>query len=167
MNNNIIIPNASFDFSKLSLAAPIAIQGGAYCTKLLYEDGPIYIQAPKGTTRQGFMKTGKKIYSDLMFNNTDEEFIQWIENLETKCIEIANKNKLLSDNELISLKSLSKQRNYLSHNLYSLFSDLIDESILEKYNLLDSDVHLYIERASQLSENLNYISDVISAKARD
>lgn len=85
MNNNIIIPNASFDFSKLSLAAPIAIQGGAYCTKLLYEDGPIYIQAPKGTTRQGFMKTGKKIYSDLMFNNTDEEFIQWIENLETKC----------------------------------------------------------------------------------
>ena len=62
MNNNIIIPNASFDFSKLSLAAPIAIQGGAYCTKLLYEDGPIYIQAPKGTTRQGFMKTGKKMF---------------------------------------------------------------------------------------------------------
>ena len=84
-----------------------------------------------------------------------------------KLILIANKNKLLFNNELLSLKSLSKKRNYLSHNIYSLFSDLIDESILEKYNLLDSDVHLYIERASQLAENLNNISNIISAMAND
>ena len=83
--NNILHPNTSFDFTKLSLAQPIAIQGGAYCTKLLYDNTPIYIQAPKSITKQGFVKTGKKIYCDLMFDNGDEEFINWIEGLETKC----------------------------------------------------------------------------------
>ena len=31
----IIEPNDNFDFSKLSLAQPIGIQGGAYFTKIL------------------------------------------------------------------------------------------------------------------------------------
>jgi hypothetical protein len=48
----------------------------------------LYIQTPKCTTRQGFIKTGKKIHCDLMFNNNDEEFIHWIESLETKCQEL-------------------------------------------------------------------------------
>jgi hypothetical protein len=48
----------------------------------------LYIQSPKCTTRQGFIKTGKKIHCDLMFNNNDEEFIHWIESLETKCQEL-------------------------------------------------------------------------------
>ena len=34
--DNIIEPNASFDFSKLTLAHPIGIQGGAYFTKIEY-----------------------------------------------------------------------------------------------------------------------------------
>ena len=32
---NILEPNNHFDFSKLSLAQPVGIQGGAYFTKLL------------------------------------------------------------------------------------------------------------------------------------
>jgi hypothetical protein len=86
--DNIIEPSYNFDFSKLSLAQPVAIQGGAHFTKLLMQGKQLYIQSPKCTTRQGFIKTGKKIHCDLMFNNNDEEFIHWIEGLETKCQEL-------------------------------------------------------------------------------
>ena len=86
--DNIIEPSYNFDFSKLSLAQPVAIQGGAHFTKLLMYGKQLYIQSPKCTTRQGFIKTGKKIHCDLMFNNNDEEFIHWIESLETKCQEL-------------------------------------------------------------------------------
>lgn len=83
--DDIIEPNSTFDFAKLSLAQPTGIQGGAYFTKLLYNGKPLYIQTPKSLTRQGFVKNGKKIYCDLMFDNNDEQFVTWIENLETKC----------------------------------------------------------------------------------
>ena len=79
-------------------------------------------------------------------------------------IRIANENKLLSENENLIFKQISKQRNYITHNIYALFSDLIDETIMEKEKLLDSDVHLYTERAWQLRDNLNGLSDVIKTK---
>ena len=53
------------------------------------------------------------------------------------------------------------QRNYLTHNIYSLFIDLLDETILEKNKLLDSDVHTYIERAWQLKKNLIALTEII------
>jgi hypothetical protein len=49
---------------------------------------PLYIQTPKSLTKQGFIKGGKKVYTDLMFDNNDNVFINWIENLETKCQEL-------------------------------------------------------------------------------
>lgn len=75
-------------------------------------------------------------------------------------IDIADKNELIDKNMKNILKGLSKQRNYISHNIYALFIDLIGETILEKENLLDTDVILYIERAWQLSENLNAIANI-------
>ena len=79
---NIIEPNDNFDFSKLKLSLPTSIQGGAYFTKYLYDSNPLYIQTPRSNTRQGFLKNGKKYHSDLMFDNTCETFINWIEKLE-------------------------------------------------------------------------------------
>jgi hypothetical protein len=83
--DNIIEPNNTFDFSKLSLSHPSGVQGGAYFTKLEYNRKPIYIQTPKSLTRQGFVKTGKKYYCDLMFDKNAESLIHWFENLEEKC----------------------------------------------------------------------------------
>ena len=82
---NIIEPNESFDFSKLSLAHPVGIQGGAYFTKIEYNKKPLYIQTSKSQTRQCFVKTGKKYYCDLMFDKNAEQLIHWFENLEEKC----------------------------------------------------------------------------------
>ena len=84
-NNNIIEPNESFDFSGLSLAHPSGIQGGAYFTKIENNNKPLYIQTTKSVTRQGFVKTGKKYYCDLMFDNNSNELITWFENLENTC----------------------------------------------------------------------------------
>ena len=83
--NNIIEPNDNFDFTKLSLGHPNGIQGGAYFTKILYNNNPLYIQTTKSLTRQGFVKTGKKYYCDLMFDNNSEMLIRWFENLEEIC----------------------------------------------------------------------------------
>ena len=86
--DNIIEPDNSFNFSYISLANPTGIQGGAYFTKIQNNGKALYIQTPKSLTKQGFVKNGKKIYADLMFDNNDEQFIQWIENLEIKCQQL-------------------------------------------------------------------------------
>jgi hypothetical protein len=82
---NIIEPNDTFDFTKLSLAHPVGIQGGAYFTKIEYNSKPLYIQTFKSQTRQGIVKTGKKYYCDLMFDKNAATLISWFENLEERC----------------------------------------------------------------------------------
>lgn len=86
--DNIIEPNETFDFSKLSLALPTATQGGSYFTKIYYLNKPLYIQTTKSLTKQGVVKNGKKIHCDLMFENTSENLIRWLEKLETKCQQL-------------------------------------------------------------------------------
>lgn len=79
-------------------------------------------------------------------------------------VALAEKHGLLNKNMIIALKELSKQRNYITHNIYALFIDLIEETTLEKTNLLDCDVDLYKERAWQLKLNLNGLADIIKEK---
>lgn len=88
MENHIFEPNKDFVFSNISLGQPTTIQGGAYFTKILYKEKPFFIETPKSLSKQGFVKNGKKMFCDLMFDNTNEEFINWVENLETKCQEL-------------------------------------------------------------------------------
>ena len=87
--DNIIEPTIDYDFSKLYLGPPTSLAGGAYFTRLMYNTNKqLYIQTPKCLTKQGFIKSGKKIYTDLMFDNNDTVFINWIENLEARCQEL-------------------------------------------------------------------------------
>ena len=80
--DDIIEPTIDYDFTKLYFGPPSSLAGGAYFTRLMYNTNkPIFIQTPKGLTKQGFIKSGKKIYTDLMFDNNDTVFINWIENL--------------------------------------------------------------------------------------
>lgn len=79
-------PDAKFPFDKLVLAPPTVIAGGNYFIKYLANKSPLYIQPPKCRTRGGIhstVKSGKRIHCDLMFSNENEEFIRWIEDLET------------------------------------------------------------------------------------
>jgi hypothetical protein len=85
---NIIDPNEYFDFTKLSLTQPVVIQGGAFFTKILYNNKPLYLQSSKSQLRQGFVKTGKKYYCDLMYDNNSNPIIHWFEKLEENCIRL-------------------------------------------------------------------------------
>ena len=80
--DNIHIPNSTFLFEKLILTKPTSVPGGNYFIKFRFNDTPLYIQSPKCSTKQGIQKAGKRFLTDLMFNNENEEFIQWMENLE-------------------------------------------------------------------------------------
>jgi hypothetical protein len=90
---NIVEPSGTFDFLKLSLAHPVGIQGGAYFTKIENNKKPLYIQTTKSQSRQGFVKTGKKYYIDLMFDKNAEELIHWFENLENSCQKLIFEKK--------------------------------------------------------------------------
>lgn len=85
--------NEQFDFNKLVLTKPIPITSGNYFIKCLVNNGPLYIQPPKCKTRQGILKAGKRFYTDLLFTNEDENFIQWMENLESNCQQFIYNNR--------------------------------------------------------------------------
>jgi len=129
--DNIIEPNNNFDFSKLSLAHPVGIQGGAYFTKILYNNKPLYIQTTKSLTRQGFVKSGKKYYCDLMFDNNSETLIHWFENLEETC------QKLIFD------KSEAWFQNSLDKNdVESAFNSVIRIYKSGKYYLVRTNIKI-------------------------
>jgi hypothetical protein len=91
--DNIIEPNDIFDFSKVSLAHPVGVQGGGSFTKIEFNNKPLYIQTTKSLTRQGIVKSGKKYYSDLMFDKNSKTLINWFENLEDKCKKLIYEKK--------------------------------------------------------------------------
>lgn len=78
-------PNNSFNFNNLNFLTPTVISGGNYFIKFRINNLPLYIQPPKCKTKQSIIKTGKRMHCDLMFNNENEEFIKWMEDLETFC----------------------------------------------------------------------------------
>ena len=80
--------DSNFDFTKLKLAKPVQIPGGNYFIRVSMNNKALYIQPPKSKTKQGFLKAGKRYYTDLMFSNVDSNFIEWMENLENRCREL-------------------------------------------------------------------------------
>jgi len=127
--DNIIEPNESFDFTKLSLSHPVGIQGGAYFTKIEYNKKPLYIQTTKSLTRQGFVKTGKKYYCDLMFDKDSETLIHWFENLEEKCHKL-----------IIEKKEDWFQGNLEENDIETAFNSLLRVYKSGKYYLLRTNI---------------------------
>lgn len=80
--SDIFETNADFPFDKITLITPTSVSSGVHFSKILINKRQLYIQSPKCKTKQGVVKSGKKIHADLVFSNDDEDFIQWIEMLE-------------------------------------------------------------------------------------
>ena len=91
--NGIYNATDDFPFSKLVLLKPTSISGGNYFIKFRLNEMPLYIQTPKCNTKNGILKAGKKYFSDLMFTNEHESFIQWMEKLENYCQKYIYDNK--------------------------------------------------------------------------
>lgn len=78
-----------------------------------------------------------------------------------RLIGFAEKHKLLTK-IVVALKTITEQRNYLTHNIYALFSGLVEGTILPRSELLDSDVDVFTDRACQLKENINGLADIVA-----
>ena len=87
---NIIQPNdmVNFDFSNISLKNPKPIQGGSFLSSIKHNNDALIIQTPKIKTKKGITQTNKHIYTDLVFENEDSEFIEWIEKLQESVRDI-------------------------------------------------------------------------------
>ena len=84
--DQILEPNASFDFSQISCISPTSLTGGNYFIRTLTKKHePLYIQSPKCLTKQGIVKSGKKMYCDLLLKHEDESFLEFLESLESFC----------------------------------------------------------------------------------
>ena len=86
--------NHSFAFDKLVLSKPIPIAGGSHFIRCAINNEPLYIQPPSCCTKQGILKAGKRFYTDMMFSNTNAEFIQWMEKLEEHCQRLLYENRV-------------------------------------------------------------------------
>ena len=160
--DNIIEPNETFDFTKLSLAHPSGIQGGAYFTKVEYNKKPLYIQTSKSQTRQGFVKTGKKYYCDLMFDKNSEGLINWFENLEERCQKLIFERRdtwfqnSLEENDIESAFN-STIRVYKSGKYY-----LVRTNIKNNHNNTPS-IKIYNEKETPVTmEEINNETNIIS-----
>lgn len=160
--DNIIEPNETFDFTKISLAHPTGIQGGAYFTKIENNKKPLYIQTCKSQTRQGFVKTGKKYYCDLMFDKNSESLINWFENLEERCRKLIFERRdtwfqnSLEENDIESAFN-STIRVYKSGKFY-----LVRTNIKNNHNNTPS-IKIYDEKETPLSiEDITTETNIVS-----
>ena len=87
---HIIQPNnmVNFDFSNISLKNPKPIQGGSFLSTIKNNNEALIIQTPKIKTKKGITQTNKHIYTDLVFENEDNEFVDWVENLQENVRDI-------------------------------------------------------------------------------
>ena len=101
MNSVIYDTNEEFDFDNLKLNPPMIVAGGNYFIKYSANGNPLYIQPPECKTRGAISTSTKKSFCDLMFSQNDANFIQWMEDLETKtCQMIYNKREDWFDSEM-------------------------------------------------------------------
>jgi hypothetical protein len=98
--DNIHEPTDQFLFDTLKLSKPVTAPGGSYFIRFTVNNSPLYIQPPKCKTKQGFLKTGKRYYTDLIFTSDNDEFIRWMETLEATCHThlFANREKWFEGN---------------------------------------------------------------------
>jgi hypothetical protein len=82
-----------------------------------------------------------------------------------RLIHYAEEKVLLSDFVPV-LRTLNRQRNHLAHSVHALFSGLVEETILPRSELLDSDVVSFTDRAWELKENLEGLAQLVENEAR-
>ncbi len=74
-------------------------------------------------------------------------------------------NGLLSANGLDIMRTLKRQRNYLTHSLYDLFAARIDEDLMAREEL--ADISLLTERAWTLERELKRFAELAERRIAD
>ena len=82
-----------FPFANLKGGKPTLVSSNNYFIKYTIQDHPIYIQLPKCKSKQGIINVGKKYFIDFLLTSDNEDFITWIESLETFSIDYLYTNR--------------------------------------------------------------------------
>jgi hypothetical protein len=83
-----------FECENLSLGNPITKSGGYFMKFVAGKNGPLYFQSPECYVKQGAVKSGKKMFFDLVFSNeNDDVFLSWLDSLEEKTRQILFDNR--------------------------------------------------------------------------
>jgi hypothetical protein len=85
--------NHKFNFDELHIGKPLSSSAGVFICRYSINEKPLYIQPPKCTIKQMVTKTGKRMYCDLVFHQENEQFIQWMENLENNSQKMIYTNR--------------------------------------------------------------------------
>ena len=89
---NLLNPTKDYPFDDITIKTPRALQGGTFCANLEINEGPILIQTPKCKTKAGIHKTAKQLYCDLLLDDENEEFIDWLERFQIKIQDLIYDN---------------------------------------------------------------------------
>jgi hypothetical protein len=151
-NIKIINPNETYDFTRLTLGNPVQTNNNMFFSKISCEDD-LYIQTPEISCKDGFIKNSKKPYIDLVFDQSHEAFVEWVENLETtvkKCI-YEKRNEWFQDSNVditdIDNIFISPFRTYKSGKKLILRVYLeTPKSLINK-----NDIEIYDENENELS----------------
>lgn len=135
----ISFPN-NFNFDQLTLGVPNGLQGGSYFTKLYNNDNKVYLQCPSCKTKQGLIKTGKKVYLDLMLTPDNQNILNWFENMIEKVQQlIYDKRNVWFHNEMdledIESAFISPVRPYKSGKFYLIRTNVN----INNFNVYDED----------------------------
>ena len=93
--DSILEATDNFQFNSVKLSKPKSTAGGNWLIKFGINNNPFYLQTTKCNTRNGFLKAGKRYYTDLVFSNDDDVFIRWMENLENMCNDHLHENRAI------------------------------------------------------------------------
>jgi len=99
------------EHDNILLYTPKAVQGGGYYAKIKINNDNLYIQTPKIFTKNGINITGKKVYSDLLFEREHLEFINFIEKIEDRIRKIILQKGELWFTEKPSLEDIKERWN--------------------------------------------------------
>ena len=161
----ISFPN-NFNFDQLTLGVPNGLQGGSYFTKIYNNENKVYLQSPSCLTKQGLVKTGKKMYVDLMLTPDNQSILNWFETMVEKVQElIYEKRNVWFHNEMdledIESAFAAPVRTYKSGKFYLIRANINSNN----FNVYDEDENpVNIEMLNDTNNKIIPLIEILGVK---
>lgn len=161
----ISFPN-NFNFDQLTLGVPNGLQGGSYFTKIYNNENKVYLQSPSCLTKQGLVKTGKKMYVDLMLTPDNQSILNWFETMVEKVQQlIYEKRNVWFHNEMdledIESAFVAPVRTYKSGKFYLIRANINANN----FNVYDEDENpVNIEMLNDTNNKIIPLIEILGVK---
>jgi len=148
------------DLNRLRLSKPVN-RNGSHFIKMFDIDNPIYVLGPKCYVKNGFVKSGKKIFCDFVFTNDDSDLLSWLENLEEKSRNLIYENRdtwfetPLDEHDIESSMS-PPYKTYKSGKCFIIRANV--STALDKINIKIYDENENETDAENIRENTNVLA---------